>query len=147
MAPSTRATSVARIRIAASLTWVDRYLARARRRMPTMALPKVIRAFRPNPKKKHRTLGSCCRADASINIATHTVEVREIKGRKRRILRELTRLEILQTLAHELAHLAYERHDYEQEWYARTIFHTFGLTETCPHCEGKGKIPARYENT
>ena len=31
------------------------------------------------------------------------------------------------------------------EWYARTIFNTFDMREKCPHCGGKGKIPAKYD--
>jgi len=111
-----------------------------------MLMPRTIRSFVPNPAKKHRTLGNCCIEDRSITLATYTHKVVYKDGRKRRVLVPLSHLEILQTLAHELSHLAYETHGYEQEWYGRTIFHTFGITEPCPHCGGKGKIPARYEN-
>ena len=112
-----------------------------------MAMPHAIRSFVPNPKKKHRTLGNCCIDDRTITLATHSIkEITTKEGRKKRVLIPIPHLEILQTLAHELSHLAYDEHDYEQEWYGRTIFHTFGLTESCPHCHGKGQMPARYEN-
>jgi len=112
-----------------------------------MVMPKAIRSFMPNPKKEHRTLGNCWVEGRTITIATHSISERTIKGRRRRVLVPMKRLEILQTFAHELSHLGYDEHGYEQEWYGRTIFNTFGLTEPCPHCGGKGKIPARYDNT
>jgi hypothetical protein len=123
-----------------------KYLLRVSRRMPTMAMPRSIRSFKPHPKKEHRTLGSCCVADRTITLATHSIKEKTSKGRKRRVQVPLSRLEILQTFAHELSHLAYEQHGYEQEWYGRTIFNTFGLSEPCPTCAGKGRVPARYEN-
>ncbi len=115
--------------------------------MPTMVMPKAIRSFVPNPNKEHRTLGNCCVTDRTITLATHSVMERTVRDRVERVLVPLKKLEILQTFAHELSHLGYEEHGYEQEWYGRTIFNTFGLTEPCPHCHGKGRIPARYENT
>jgi hypothetical protein len=119
---------------------------RVKRKMPAMVMPRIIRSFKPHLKKTHRTLGSCCRKDRSINIATHSLNDMEVKGKKKRVHAPLTHLEILQTLAHELSHLGYEHHGYEQEWYGRTIFNAFGITEPCPHCGGKGKVPARYKN-
>jgi len=136
-----------RTKISKPLAWLEKYLMRVHRKMPTMVMPRMVRSFVPNPKKKHRTLGNCCIEDRSITLATHTHRVLQKDGKKRRELVPLSHLEILQTFAHELSHLAYETHGYEQEWYGRTIFHTFGLTEPCPHCDGKGRIPARYENT
>lgn len=135
-----------RTKISKPLAWIEKYLVRVQKQMPTMVMPRAIRSFRPHPRKQHRTLGSCCREDKTIALATHTTGERIRRGRKRRVQIPLSRLEILQTLAHELSHLGYDRHGYEQEWYGRTIFNTFGLKEPCPHCGGKGKIPARYEN-
>ena len=135
-----------RTKISAPLAWIAKYLIRAQKQMPTMAMPRFVRSFKPDPKKQHRTLGSCCRSERTIALATHTTATRVVRGRKRPAHVPLSHLEILQTLAHELSHLAYEKHGYEQEWYGRTIFHTFGLREPCPHCGGKGHIPARYEN-
>lgn len=48
------------------------------------------------------------------------------------------------TLAHELAHFRYEKHGYEQESYARTIFRAMGVMDTCPVCNGKGEVHAKY---
>lgn len=138
--------AVLRTKISKPLAWIAKYLIRVQKQMPTMVMPRAIRSFRPHPGKQHLTLGSCCRADRTITLATHTTGERIRNGRKCRVQVPLLQLEILQTLAHELSHLAYERHGYEQEWYGRTIFHTFGLKEPCPHCQGKGQIPARYEN-
>jgi hypothetical protein len=137
---------VAKIKISKPLAWMEKYLRRVERMMPAMSMPRAIRSFIPNPKKLHRTLGNCCIEDRSITLATHSVKQITKDGKKKCVLVALPHLEILQTLAHELSHLAYEQHGYEQEWYGRTIFHTFGLHEQCPHCSGKGWIPARYEN-
>lgn len=141
-----RRTNVLRTKITKPLAWIAKYLIRVQKQMPTMVMPRAVRSFRPHPRKEHRTLGSCCREDRTITLATHTTGERIRGGRKLRVQVPLSRLEILQTFAHELSHLAYERHGYEQEWYGRTIFNTFGLKEACPHCQGKGQIPARYEN-
>jgi len=133
-------------RISKPLAWMGKYLMRVTRRMPTMPMPRMIRSFRPNPKKQHLTLGSCCRSDRSINLSTHALKEIKIKNGKKRVLVPLSQKEILLTFAHELSHLMYDEHGYEQEWYGKTIFNTFGLAEPCPHCSGKGKIPASYEN-
>ncbi|MFH0799464.1 MAG: hypothetical protein V2A66_04700 [Pseudomonadota bacterium] len=133
-------------RISKPLAWIGKYLTRVEKRMPAMVVPRTVRSFRPQLRKEHRTLGNCCRADRTITLATHSTAERTTNGRKKRVLVPLSKLEILQTFAHELSHLAYDHHGYEQEWYGRTIFNTFSLKEACPHCEGKGKIPARYEN-
>ena len=139
---------VSRIRISKALAWIEKYLKRVERKMPKMTMPHAIRSFIPNLQKKHRTLGNCCLDDRTITLATHSIRIRTLKdGKKKRELVPLQHLEILQTLAHELSHLAYDEHDYEQEWYGRTIFNSFGIREGCPHCHGKGRIPARYENT
>jgi hypothetical protein len=141
-------TRVARVKISKTLAWVEKYLRRVERLMPATTMPRAIRSFVPNPRKKHRTLGNCCLDDRTITLATHSIKLRTMKdGKKKRELIPLSHLEILQTLAHEMSHLAYEEHGYEQEWYGRTIFHTFGIREACPHCHGKGRMPARYENT
>ena len=141
-------TKVARVKISKTLVWVEKYLRRVERLMPATTMPSAIRSFVPNPRKKHRTLGNCCLDDRTITLATHSIKVRTMKdGKKKRELIPLSHLEILQTLAHEMSHLAYEEHGYEQEWYGRTIFHTFGIKEVCQHCHGKGRMPARYENT
>lgn len=133
-------------RISRPLAWIEKYLLRVIRRMPTMPMPSAIRSFRPNPRKQHLSLGSCCRSDRTINLSTHALSETEVSGRKKRLLTPLSQREILLTFAHELSHLMYDEHGYEQEWYGKTIFNTFGLTEPCPHCQGKGKIPAGYEN-
>ncbi|HPQ81070.1 MAG TPA: hypothetical protein PLZ86_05035 [bacterium] len=135
-----------RTRISTPLIWIAKYLLRAQKQMPTMTMPRAVRSFKPHPKKRHLTLGSCCKKERTITLATHTTAVRVVKKRRKIVQVPLSHLEILQTLAHELSHMAYEKHGYEQEWYGRTIFNTFGLVEPCPHCGGKGRMPARYEN-
>lgn len=145
-AKAKRVNRAAKVKISKPIAWIRKYIERVERTMPAMVMPRVIRSFMPHPKKEHRTLGSCIISERTITLASHSTAERTVNGRKKRVSVPLSKLEILQTLAHELSHLAYEHHGYEQEWYGRTIFNTFGLREPCPHCEGKGKIPARYEN-
>lgn len=133
-------------RISKPLSWVGKYLMRVARKMPMMPMPTVVRSFRPNPRRQHLTLGSCCRSDRTINLATHSLKETKVNGRRRHVLIPLSQKEILLTFAHELSHFVYDEHGYEQEWYGKTIFNTFGLNEPCPHCGGRGKVPAIYEN-
>lgn len=144
---------LAGVHIVKPLAWLEVYLKRARRRMPALVLPRKILSFVPRLDRKHRTWGACSLTDRTITLATHQVEKveRRMNGSKRKmktkVLSQLSHREILMTLAHELAHLEYPNHDYQQQWYALAIFNTFGLHDTCPHCNGRGKIPAHYENT
>ena len=149
------ASSVARVRITKPLEWLERYLGRAKRKMPALMLPRRVLSYQPRLSARHRTWGSCSVRERTITLATHRVDTveKKVKGakgvervKKEKALVALTHREILMTLAHELAHLEYPEHGYEQKWYALTIFNTFGLYDTCPHCDGKGKIAARYEN-
>lgn len=148
-----KAQSLDGVRIVKPLAWLDVYLKRAKRKMPALELPRRIRSFVPRLDRKHRTWGACSITDRTITLATHQVEKveRKINGsrkkKKIKVLSQLSHREVLMTLAHELAHLEYPNHDYQQQWYALTIFNTFGLHDTCPHCNGRGKIPAKYENT
>lgn len=137
------------------LAWVEKYLMRAKRKMPALVLPRKLLSYRPRLHREQRTWGACSITDKTITIATHKhgEVIRKVKDRKGRmhekketVLVPLTHREILMTLAHELSHLEYHEHGYEQKWYALIIFNTFGLYDTCPQCGGKGKIPAKYEN-
>lgn len=141
------------VRIVKPLAWLEIYLKRAKRKMPALKLPRKILSFVPRLDRKHRTWGTCSLTDRTITLATHQVEKveRRMNGSKKKkklkVLSQLSHREVLMTLAHELAHLEYAAHNYEQRWYALTIFNTFDLHDTCPHCHGRGKIPANYENT
>jgi hypothetical protein len=134
------------VRITKPLVWMEKYLLRAKRRMPALLLPRKILSYRPRLGARHRTWGSCSITDRTITLSTHRMDTVENDGRKKKVLVPLNHREMLMTLAHELAHLEYPEHGYEQKWYALTIFNTFGLYDVCPHCNGKGKIAARYEN-
>ena len=136
------------------LAWVVKYLVRAKRIMPALKLPRRLLSYRPHLGTEHRTWGSCSVTDRTITIATHKPEIAIVKvkiksrvtEKKKKVLVPLSHREILMTLSHELAHLEYHEHGYEQKWYALTIFNTFGLFDVCATCHGKGRIPARYEN-
>ncbi len=134
------------IEISEPLRWVDRYIRRAKKHMPSLILPRKIRSYRPPVHREMRVLGTCAVETKVITLGTHRhVMVNSGKRPKRRQV-AIAQRELLMTLAHEMAHLRYEFHDYEQESYARTIFQAFGLKDKCIHCAGTGRIPARYVN-
>lgn len=135
-----------RVAVSKHLKWLEPYLRRAKKHMPTLMLPRRIRSYCPPLGKEHLSWGSCDKETRTITICTHKIIV--MKGFKRSTKKRvaLSEKEILMTLAHELAHFRYEKHGYEQESYARTIFHAMGVVDTCPTCDGKGKVPAEYRN-
>lgn len=132
--------------ISANLKWVEKYLRRAKKHMPSLIMPRRIRSHLPTLRKEQRTLGTCAVEERTLTLATHRVIT--IQGRKRRKRRHvaMSQREVLMTLAHEMAHLRYGLHDFEQEAYARTIFSAFGVKERCPQCKGTGTVPAKYVN-
>lgn len=132
-------------RISKNLHFIEKYLKRAKKHMPSSLLkPWRVRSYRPSPKKMLRSFGSSSREDRTITLATHDVVI--VKGKKRRKKRlvRLNQKQILLTLAHELAHFRYFKHGYEHTSYARTIFEAFDIMDTCPACGGKGMVPAMY---
>lgn len=133
-------------KVSANLKWVERLLKRAKKHMPSLLMPRRIRSHQPSLYKEQRTLGTCAVEERTITLATHRVIMIQGKKRKRRKRVALSQREVLMTLAHEMAHLRYGLHDYEQEAYGRTIFNAFGMKEKCPQCRGKGTVPARYIN-
>lgn len=143
-----RIPHVPKIRVAISkhLKWLEPYLARTKKRMPTLALPARIRSYCPPLSKEHLSWGSCDMETRTITLCTHKIIVMKGFKRSTKKLVALSEKEILMTLAHELAHFRYEKHGYEQESFARTIFHAMGVTDTCPVCDGKGEVPAEYKN-
>jgi hypothetical protein len=131
-----------RFRISPTLAWMHSYLKKAKTKMPSLLLPKQIRPFKPTKKKIMRVFGNIYFDKKLIVIATHTqVTYINKKGKLkvRRIIR-LPKARMLDTLAHELAHLRYPDHNYEHDEYTRMIFKTFDLKEKCPTCKGSGKI-------
>jgi len=134
-----------RIRVSKDLHWILPYLERTHRIMPSLQMPLVINSYRPRLTRRLRTLGSSYYDEGIINLATHQQTFIRLRGNFRRIkgIRRMAKKKILETLAHELAHLHVVDHNFEHEEMTRTIFKTFGLTEDCPHCEGSGKVEAR----
>ncbi|MBI2975090.1 MAG: hypothetical protein HYY43_05830, partial [Deltaproteobacteria bacterium] len=111
-----------------------------------LTMPLRIRSWKHTPRREQRVWGTCDKETKTVTLATHKIIWVRGKKRMRRKAVALSRKYILQTLAHELAHLRYDDHTYEQECYSRSIFDTFGVKDKCPHCSGKGKVPAKYEN-
>lgn len=133
------------VKVSPPLSWAIRYLRKAKKRMPSLPLPKQIRSYKPPLNREMRVWATCGLHTKVITIATHRPVTVAGSSRKRRHV-AIPQRELLMTLAHELAHLRHEFHDYEQESYARAIFQAFGLNDKCPHCGGAGKVPARYVN-
>lgn len=133
-------------RISPTLHWLERYLRRAKKHMPSLILPRLVKAYKPPLSKEMRAYGTCTVEQKLITLATHRIVSTLVKGRRKKKHVAIQRRDILMTFAHELAHLLYTRHDYEQESYARTIFHAFGLKDKCHHCAGTGLVPSRYVN-
>ncbi len=133
-------------KVSENLAFIERYLRKAKKRLPGLTMPLRIRSWRHNIRKEQRVWGTCDRESKTITLATHKIIY--IRGRKRmrRKAVALPRKEILQTFAHELAHLRYDDHTYEQECFSRAIFDTFGVKENCPICGGTGRVAAQYKN-
>lgn len=137
-----RMAEVIPAKISAQLGWVYPYLMKAKRKMPSLTLPRQVRPYRPNPKKIMRVLGNVYFDRKLVVVATHT-QVTGLDKRGNLKVKKIIRLpkaRILDTLAHELAHLRYPDHGYEHGEYTRMIFKTFGLKEKCPYCKGTGRI-------
>jgi predicted metal-dependent hydrolase len=110
--------------------------------MPNLVLPSRIRSFRPSRSRIMRVMGNAYFDNRTVVVATHTQQTYlNKKGRLRvkKVIR-LPKPQILDTLAHEVAHFQYPDHGYEHEEFTRAIFKTFGLKEKCPYCKGLGKI-------
>ena len=131
-----------RVQVSRALAWILPYLERTHKILPRLQMPLAVKSYRPSLKRALRTLGSSYYDDGIINLVTHE-QIYEVttSGRRVRSLRRLSRRRILETLAHELAHLHVAEHNFEHAEMTRTIFKTFGLVRECPHCEGSGKVP------
>ncbi len=129
-------------KISPNLTWVFPFLKKAKQKMPSLVLPRYIRSHRPSTTRVMRVLGNAYYDSRIIVVATHTQLTTLDKSGRLRINRlvRLPKSKILDTLAHEIAHLVYNDHGYEHEAFTKVIFRTFGIKEKCPHCKGAGKI-------
>ena len=135
-----------RPKISPGLAWVERYLRKAKKKMPGLTMPLRIRSWRHTPRKEQRVWGTCDRESKTITLATHKIIMVRGSRHLHRKAVSLSRKDLLLTFAHELSHLRHDEHTYEQECYSRAIFDTFSVKDKCPHCNGKGKIPAEYKN-
>lgn len=133
-------------KISDNFKWMEKHLKRAKKHMPSLLLPRQIRSYRPPINREMRVWGTCAVETRVITLCTHRIMTTYKSGRARKKHLPIPKKEMLMTLAHEIAHLRYEFHNYEQESYARTIFQAFGIKEPCSHCAGTGQITARYVN-
>lgn len=134
-------TEPIRVKVGRDLQWVLPYLEKTHEILPRLQLPLAINAYRPSLRRRLRTLGSSYYDEGVINLVTH-MQIYEMRGGRRRVkgLRRLSRYKILETLAHELAHLHVAEHNFEHAEMTKTIFRTFGLKRACPHCGGSGRM-------
>jgi hypothetical protein len=135
---------IEKIRISTPLHWTRPYIRRAIDKMPGLHLPTYVRSFKPTKTKLMRNLGNCYFDTKTLSIATHDQVLIKVKGNTYKVSRivVLPRKKVLETIAHELAHLHYEDHGYEQDEFTKIIFKAFAFMEKCPICGGKGKVVA-----
>jgi hypothetical protein len=140
--PKSKPELVIKTKISPNLAWMYLYLRKAKIKMPTLTLPIRVRSFKPSTSRIMRVMGNVYLHNRTIVIATHTQNT-YMNRRGRLRVKQVSRLpkaKILDTLAHEMAHLHYPDHGYEHEQFTRAIFKTFDLKEKCPHCKGTGKV-------
>ena len=144
MKKSRKQHPIEKIRISPQLKWVEKYLRRAIDKMPNLELPRQLRTFKPLKNKMMRTYGNVYFETKTISIATYDQLLQKQKSGRYRVYRivKLSKQRILETLAHELSHLHYPEHGFEQDEFTKVIFKAFELKETCPHCEGTGQVLA-----
>ncbi len=130
------------IKVSPRLTWVLPYIKKARARMPSLVLPTQIRSFRPTKTRIMRVYGNAYYETRVLVLATHTqVTYFNTRGKEKvKKIVAIPRTEILDTLAHEMAHMKYPEHGYEHEEYTRSVFKAFGIMQKCPTCKGKGQV-------
>jgi hypothetical protein len=134
------------VKISANLEWIRPFVKRAKRSIKDLKLPTYIRSNRPSKKRVQRRVG-CCFSDGGIVLHTHRQKVRLTRRGRGYVVEEiveLKRVQMLLTLAHELAHLRYFEHEYKHKRYAERIFASFGVEELCPTCGGHGTLIAPY---
>lgn len=141
-APKKESHVVDKIRFAKPLEWTRPYARNAIDKMPGLKLPTYIRSFRPAKNKIMRCLGNCYFETKTLSIATHDQVLIKVANNRYEVSRimKLSQKKILETLAHEWAHLHYPDHNYEQEEFTKMILKAFGFTEKCPTCGGSGKV-------
>jgi predicted metal-dependent hydrolase len=135
-----------RTRLTKNLHWLEKYLKRTRIKMPSFPMPVSIRGYKPNIQREMRSLGTCSIREKTITLATHDVVEFKCGKEMQKKLVPIPQTEILMTLAHEMAHLWFAVHNYEQERFSEMIFSTFDLKQPCPHCSGSGKAPLKYKH-
>ncbi len=130
------------IKFSPRLEWMMPYIRKAKAKMPGLVLPTQVRSFKPTKKRIMRVYANVYIETRIIVLATHTQQTFKNAQGKTKIkkITPIPRTEMLDTLAHELAHLKYPDHNYEHEEYTRSIFRTFGMMQKCPTCHGTGKI-------
>jgi hypothetical protein len=140
--PKSKPGLVIKTKISPTLAWMYPYLRKAKLKMPNLLLPIRLRSFRPSTSRIMRVMGNVYLPPRTVVIATHTQNT-YMNRRGMLKVKQVSRLpkaKILDTLAHEMAHLHYPDHGYEHEQFTRAIFKTFDLKEKCPHCKGTGKV-------
>lgn len=131
-----------RTKVSKELQWILPLLEKTHKILPRLQMPIAIRGYKPSLSRRMRTLGTSYYDDGVINIATHHQIWERSRGRAFRVkgLRRIPKVKILETLAHELAHLHIVEHNFEHAEMTKIIFRTFGIKKSCPHCYGTGSV-------
>jgi len=128
---------ISKIKIQKVLEWARPYLYKAKMEIPDLILPRVIKGYTPPKTKEQVTLGCCHFGPKLITLATHN------QKKKNRRFKNIPfrRWEILETLAHELAHFHEEEHGPLHVGLTEVVYKSFGLKVTCRKCKGSGCLP------
>lgn len=140
--PESKEELVTRTKLSLNLAWMHPYIRKAKLKMPNLSLPDRIRSNKPGKTRIMRVMGNAYTHNKTLVITTHnqvTYLNRQGELKVKKIVR-IPKAQMLDTLAHEMAHLHYPKHGYEHEEFTRAIYKTFGLKERCPVCKGSGKI-------
>jgi hypothetical protein len=131
-----------RISVTKDLQWVLPFLEKTHQILPRLQMPVKINGYKPSLTRSLRTLGTSYYDEGVINLVTHKQVFGKKHGRNKVItgLRKISKSEILETLAHELAHFHVVEHNFEHSEMTRTIFRTFGLKKLCTRCDGSGEL-------
>lgn len=129
---------MASVKISKCLQWLTPYLERLKKTLPDVREPKSIKSYTHPRKPKQGSMGLCCRTDKSITLALSYHRAGYIG--MYRAQGPLDKVALLDTLAHEIAHLHVWDHNPEHSGLTKAIFEAFGVGEECPTCLGAGRI-------
>lgn len=124
--------------ISKPLRWVVPYLDKLRKNLPNIRMPKSIKTYTHSKSPKYGAMGVCTKYTKSISIAVSFHRAGHVG--LFRLTGELDQTAVLDTLAHEIAHLHVWDHGPAHTGLTRAIFEAFEVGQQCPVCLGAGKV-------